>query len=410
MTKLKDMWLDVFTAGEQTDSDGNKRQWTPQDLDTIVEKYNSQTEHEAPIVIGHPETDSPAYGWVEKLERRGDTLYAHLVDLTDEFVSWLEAKHYKKRSIAIYDTLLLKHIGFLGATPPAVKGLKNPEFSNTQPAMVFEFAETKQETKPQKVAKHLEVPADILSRNQLLKVINDSKPTNNIINKTMRSQMNPQTLDNLFAEIVQWITSNAGEELATQASAYFDELKTKYATEEATEQPAEKPIENAAQHSEPDPAIAELRRQYEESQNRIKQLEAENRIAAFKAYTDKLMTVEAKLMPAQHNLVVSALELAHRGGKSNLFAENGKTIEKSGVEIIKQLLESYPKFNELTKDMPDGKSNTQNYSGFEIDGYDVDADSLKIHNEALKFQEEQKAKNIEITYSDAIKSIYKRGK
>lgn len=134
------MWIAVFKKGKWTDSAGNTKEWTDKDLETIVEKYNSQNEHEAPVVIGHPKDDSPAYGWVEKLKKQGDLVYAKLKDVSKEFLDWVKKGFYKKRSIALYPDLLLRHVGFLGGTPPAVKGLPDASFSSSD-FVSFEFSE-----------------------------------------------------------------------------------------------------------------------------------------------------------------------------------------------------------------------------------------------------------------------------
>ncbi len=121
------MWFEIFRAGTHTDSAGDTQDWTEEDLDKIVSSYNPGY-HEAPIVIGHPETDSPAYGWIEALKREGDRLLAKPRELIEEFKDWVNRGLYKKISIALYPDLSLRHIGFLGATPPAVKGLANVRF------------------------------------------------------------------------------------------------------------------------------------------------------------------------------------------------------------------------------------------------------------------------------------------
>lgn len=143
--ELKKITIEVFRAGTQTDSAGNTKEWTQEDLDTIVKKYNEQEEtskHEAPVVLGHPKTDSPAYGWVESLKREGDVLFAQLKDLKDEFVQWVRDGHYKKRSISLYNDMNLKHVGFLGGTPPAIKGLADPAFKeNEQGYITYETAQ-----------------------------------------------------------------------------------------------------------------------------------------------------------------------------------------------------------------------------------------------------------------------------
>ncbi|SDO03960.1 hypothetical protein SAMN04488516_11727 [Desulfonauticus submarinus] len=134
------MWIPVFKKGKWTDLSGNTKEWTDKDLETIVEKYNSQNEHEAPVVLGHPKDDSPAYGWVEKLKKEGDLIYAKLKDVSKEFVDWVKKGFYKKRSIALYPDLLLRHVGFLGGTPPAVKGLPDVSFSSSD-FVSLEFSE-----------------------------------------------------------------------------------------------------------------------------------------------------------------------------------------------------------------------------------------------------------------------------
>lgn len=127
------MWIEIFKSGEHTDSNGNKNKYSIEDLDSIVSQYNTKINEsdsfEAPLVKGHPGSDEPAYGWVEKLQRKGDILYAKLKEVVPELISEIRDGRFKKISIALYDNLMLRHVGLLGAIPPAVKGLKNVAFS-----------------------------------------------------------------------------------------------------------------------------------------------------------------------------------------------------------------------------------------------------------------------------------------
>ncbi len=133
------MWIAVFRTGKHMDSKGTEKTWTEGDLDSIVSKYNPK-EHEAPIVIGHPKDNAPAYGWVEGLKRVGDTLWADIKPAVAEFMGWVQKGLFKKRSISLYPDLGLRHIGFLGAQPPAVKGLPDYAFSDGDAAEI-EFEE-----------------------------------------------------------------------------------------------------------------------------------------------------------------------------------------------------------------------------------------------------------------------------
>lgn len=117
------------------------------DLDVIVEatKKRSYQNNQLPIVIGHPKTDDPAFGWVDKADivREGDVLYAVADEsnLVPEFVEWVKKKLYKTISPAIRSDLSIKHIGFLGAKAPAITGLPALEFNANEEEYVCEFAE-----------------------------------------------------------------------------------------------------------------------------------------------------------------------------------------------------------------------------------------------------------------------------
>jgi len=126
------MWKEVFKAGLHADANGNEREWTEEDLNAIVEKYNNQPpdeRHDAPVVIGHPVNNSPAYAWVEQLRKNGDTIEAKFTQIDPQFEDLIKEGRYKKVSIALYPDMMLRHVGFLGAIPPAVKGLKDANFN-----------------------------------------------------------------------------------------------------------------------------------------------------------------------------------------------------------------------------------------------------------------------------------------
>ena len=132
-------WMAVFKTGTHTDSQGRTKTWTEKDLDLIVNKYKPSY-HEAPVVIGHPQNNSPAWGWVDALKQTGGVLYAKLKNIVPEFAEMIDKGMFKKRSISLYQDLTLKHIGFLGVTPPAVKGLPDYAFSGSGGATI-EFSE-----------------------------------------------------------------------------------------------------------------------------------------------------------------------------------------------------------------------------------------------------------------------------
>jgi hypothetical protein len=130
-------WFAIFKTGKHVDSNGRPFEATTEMLDKII-KMN--TGREVPLAIGHPKTDSPAWGWASEFKRVGDLLFAKAKDLVPQFDEWLRQKRYKERSVALNPDMTLRHIGFLGAMPPAVDGLPVLTFQATDADLVFEFA------------------------------------------------------------------------------------------------------------------------------------------------------------------------------------------------------------------------------------------------------------------------------
>lgn len=130
-------FFEIFKIGQHTDSSGNSRDWTEAELQQIADNYNAN-EHEAPIVVGHPKDNDPAFGWIGALKYEGGKLFAKAKSVVPEFVEAVKQGLFKKRSISLYPDLTLRHVGFLGAVPPAVKGLTDLKFKDGE-GMSFEF-------------------------------------------------------------------------------------------------------------------------------------------------------------------------------------------------------------------------------------------------------------------------------
>lgn len=130
--------LHIFKPGTFTASNGQTLTFSEADLAAVASGYNP-IQHEAPLVVGHPQTDDPAYGWVEKLTFDETGLFAHPKDVDTAFAELVNAGKFKKISAAFYTpaapnnpspgSYYLRHVGFLGAQPPAVKGLRQPTFN-----------------------------------------------------------------------------------------------------------------------------------------------------------------------------------------------------------------------------------------------------------------------------------------
>lgn len=133
-------WFEIFREGIHTDSGGETREWTRADLEHIADSYDA-AEHEAPIVVGHPATDSPAFGWIEKVKHEGGRLLAKAKEVMPQFAKLVREGRYKKVSIKLDGENRLRHIGFLGGAAPAVEGLAPVQFSDEDagPCVESEF-------------------------------------------------------------------------------------------------------------------------------------------------------------------------------------------------------------------------------------------------------------------------------
>jgi hypothetical protein len=138
-----DDWIEIFRGGKQTDSMGRNH-----DGDAIIEKAVASFDaarHEPPLVAGHPQDNAPAYGWVEGLETKvkdgAKVLLAKFKQVVPEFENLVKRGLYKKRSASFYPDGSLRHVGFLGAAPPAVKGLADIGFKDGDDAITFDFSD-----------------------------------------------------------------------------------------------------------------------------------------------------------------------------------------------------------------------------------------------------------------------------
>jgi hypothetical protein len=124
-TLLDEGYFRIFKTGTHTDMSGKKHTFTEADLDQTVLSYDrgNTAFKEAPVCLGHPTDNKPAYAWVKGLKRVGKFLYANVKDLKPELVEAVKDGYYKYVSPKFRLDKSLQHLAVLGAVPPAVPGL-----------------------------------------------------------------------------------------------------------------------------------------------------------------------------------------------------------------------------------------------------------------------------------------------
>ena len=134
-----DGFVEIFRGGPVTDNRGRRH-----DGDRLIDRAVATfdpSHHEPPACVGHPRDNAPAFGWVSELKtgdsKNGRVLMAKFKDVVPEFADLVKQGVYKKRSAAFYEDGRLRHVGFLGAAPPAIKGLADIGFDDGETIIAF---------------------------------------------------------------------------------------------------------------------------------------------------------------------------------------------------------------------------------------------------------------------------------
>lgn len=140
--------IEIMRPGNFTAMQGQQVAFTEDALRLAATAYDAQ-KAPAPVVIGHPAIEAPAYGWVKGMDFADGTLGAYVAELEPAFAEAVKAGRYRKVSASFFQpsapsnprpgVLYLRHVGFLGAAAPAVPGLKPVSFA-AEDAEFMDFA------------------------------------------------------------------------------------------------------------------------------------------------------------------------------------------------------------------------------------------------------------------------------
>lgn len=229
--------IEIFRAGTHTDARGQTLTFTANDIQHIADAYNPSL-HDAPLVVGHPAIDAPAYGWVKGLNVDGDVLCADIEHIDPDFADIVRKGYYRTCSAAFYAPdspnnprpggYYLRHIGLLGAHPPAVKGLKRVEFGDEESGIIQ--VETQMTMKNENILSKLQRALDRLltyGESEENQPVNEPEPTQNLQPTIMDdTSMNDEKLAALAAEnqqLKERINALEAEKRERENAAILDE-------------------------------------------------------------------------------------------------------------------------------------------------------------------------------------------
>lgn len=384
--------IEIFKAGRHVALDGSTVVFGERELAEVVRGYDPKI-HEAPLVIGHPATNGPAHGWVKSLRASGGSLEANPDQIDPAFAESVRKGHYKKISCSFYrpdspqnptpGRWYLRHVGFLGAAPPAVKGLRPVELAGDASGYV-EFAQ-------------LDAGAFLTALRTLI-------------------------VEQLGAEVVDAALGpapSAEAEAAPMEAAEIDEVAFATALRElvveqlgdaagnalagSSEEPEEEPAPEPAPAPATPPAPAELsepeRRRRAELERRERELDARERATARRDHVQFLdaLVQRGKPLPCKRDLIVSFMEgleqVDQKTARELVAANFGESEKRSLVELFKgELLARLPKQVELAEVGAPGAA---------IDS----SDAAAIAARASAYRDAERAKGHIVSTSEAVRHV-----
>ncbi|MFP3352274.1 hypothetical protein R0K04_12725 [Pseudoalteromonas sp. SIMBA_153] len=362
-------WFEVFRAGTQTDSKGVEHTFSDADLNSVVANFKPKS---APLVIGHPKMDDPAWGWASELKAEGGSLFAKAEDVCAEFAQAVQSKRYPNRSVRLEKTdngYKLAHIGYLGGKPPAVDGLAW-QFNQSDDAdtLTLEFA-----------------AGDI---------DNISLRTSNTLTRLMGNLRNFIT-DRFGSEAADKVVPDYESEWLKEETIIAEHERAKGAEFSKGDDDAPPPHEDNAMDKEERKALQD---QIDAANAKNEKLEYAQRVAAATTFINN--EVNGGTAP----------RLTNTEGVAEFMAkldDGDTTFEFAAADGKSQELKPAAWFEGFLKGLPEQTGLTSEFNKDDKDGEVTDDSAEALAAKALEFQQSQSSKGIEISITAALDHIKK---
>lgn len=380
--------LEIFRAGRHTDMAGRSLEFSESHLQASAEAYDPQL-HEAPITVGHPEHNKPAYGWIKALEYADGKLQAEPHQVEPQFAEMVNAGRFKKRSASFYPpnhpsnpkpgVYYLKHVGFLGAAAPGVKGLKDAAFAaGDDQCIEVEFSES-----------------------------------------AFADSFLPRSIAGVFRRMREYLIAKEDMETADKIipdymtdSDFYEPVKesTSYAEPTPKATPEEKTVELT-----PEQKAEQERKEAEFAEREQKLKEDEERIAADKARTRKSeitsfvenLVKDGRILPKQELGLIEFMDSVEANIDGVIeFAEKegGETVKREPKTFLRDFLQELPKVVDYAERSP-AEQDTAVAQDYDLPpGYSVNPEKMDIHNRALAYQEAHEG----VDYEAAVNIVTKQ--
>ncbi|WP_027670081.1 hypothetical protein [Rheinheimera baltica] len=373
--------LEIFKTGKRTDSKGRQWDFTDSVIDEVVSGYDPAV-FSAPLVVGHPSMDAPAYGWVNSLSLDNTILKAEPVDVEPQFAALVNEKRFPKISASFFPPehpanpkpgkWYLQHVGFLGAHAPAIPGLKAASFgaSGADDVVTVEFA-----------ASDMDV---LWSLSRLARGLRD----------WMLEKFGSDEADKALPDyVVQELETQRERERISDVHTPGFAAPQNQPTEEPTVDPNKdkKAEQQTADFAARESSLAEREQALADKESKARQGE----IASFAAQ----LVADGKLLPREETGAVAFMASLTESDTVSFAAADGKTEQQPQADWFRDFLTGLPPRVDFAERGAAGDET--NVASFAAPaGYSVDEERLALHNKALAYQAQHKC-----DYNTAISAV-----
>lgn len=316
--------INIFRTGQHTDASGKKLDFTAADLQGLVDSYDAQV-FRAPIVAGHPTDNGPAFGWISDLSQKSGKAYATTEQVNQDFSEAVKAGAYQNISASLYTPdspnnpkpgrYYLRHVGFLGATPPAIKGLEPIKFAEGEEGVV-----------------------EFMAAYSLGGIAQIFRGLRDWIIESSGIETANKVIPAYAVEDLEHDARAKPDEPASQARATAFTETTDGAMTMTPEELRAAQDKLSADRAAMDASFAERETAIKTSEDAIKEARNSHDSKEIKAFAEKLVT-DGKCLPAQKADLVRALAALPNDSPVE-FSEDGKTIKETPRQTLMRTLEA----------------------------------------------------------------------
>lgn len=375
--------LEIFKSGTWTDMNGKELSFSDEDVQATISAYDPAL-FKAPLVVGHPKTEDPAYGWVEKLDLAGSKMTATTDQLESQFADMVNAGRFPKVSASFFHpdsknnpkpgVWYLRHVGFLGAAAPAVKGLKAASFSDDAEGVVtIEFAD-----------------ADFESRWAISRVFRNMRDW-------LLDQFGAETADRVVPDFLARSAEEAASRPDYDAQPAFSQPNEQ--EEPIVDPNKDKPNPGSADFAQRETALKDREQALADREKALAEQDDKRHQEEVAAFAEQLVK-DGKLLPREKDgLVAFMAGLSDEDTVS--FAEGGKTVETSADKWLRGFLEGLPERVDFAERGHNEDQNVTSSASFAAPaGYSVNEEKLEFHRKAEAY-----AAKHDVDYNTALAAV-----